>query len=426
MIPNVDNVMTGLQASSVISDLPINSSDEDLFSFGEWVEKFVNHIFVSEQPESIIVGLSGLWGSGKTSFLNLTEKKLSGFRINGNTVTTIRYVPWRVKNRESLISDFLPMLVETIKREASKDPSLRGQTSKLLKNVKKYAKTLKYVETGLRPIGKALSAVGLSDLERIVKILGSFRNAVNVGSIPNIEKLHQRAYRTLEELQIPVVVMIDDVDRLEPEEIVDVLRLVRATAQLPYITFILSYDQVHVIQAIDKVLNVDGQKFLEKFIQLPITVPQISQRQLDTLLEKNISQIIKTVIDYSDLLNNDSIKLRNIIEDIQSAGAIDTPRDVYRILNTCKYSLKSSNEIQNVETLIYLSVIQTKFPLVYNLLSRHIKQTVEKLEYSNVDDSYNLDIEDIVSLLGKDERRNDVVIKIIEKIMSNLRLESRQ
>ena len=410
--------MTDLQSPSIISDLPIKSREEDIFSFAPSAKELVKHIFEGQQPESLVVGLSGAWGSGKTSYLNLIEKELIDFKTNNKSVITLRFVPWRVKNRETLLSSFLPMLIDKINEEASKDPSLSNSVKKSLKRVRKYAKVLKFVETGLQPLAKVVPKGDSSSIELIGAIFKAIRTVFEPSTIPDIEQLHQEAYETLEKLQIPVLVMIDDVDRLEPTEIVDLLRLVRATAQLPFITFILSFDQIHVINAVNKVLNVDGQMFLEKFMQLSVTVPLIAQKSLNIILEDLLKEQVKKTDKYRSLNQDKEYNFDPVIDKIVAAEAIETPRDVYRIANTSDLKLKTDFRKFGQTSMIYLSVLATKFPLIYYPLIKFIEKQKIRISKSSTSQVKVFSIEEKLSRTEVNKEQFEAIKILIDNIIT--------
>ena len=119
------------------SDLPIQKSAEDQYEFASFANHVVDELFAGRQPESIVVGLSGSWGSGKTSLLNLMDERLEHLKSESKSVINIRYVPWRVKNREAIITSFLTLLVENIEEEMSKDPSVKLNIANSLDPLKK-------------------------------------------------------------------------------------------------------------------------------------------------------------------------------------------------------------------------------------------------------------------------------------------------
>ena len=418
--------MTDLKSPSIISDLPIKSREEDIFSFAPSAKELVEHIFEGQQPESLVVGLSGAWGSGKTSFLNLIEKELIDFKTNNKSVITLRYVPWRVKNRETLLSSFLPMLIDKINEEASKDPSLSDTVKKSLKRVRKYAKVLKFVETGLQPLAKVVPKGDSNSMELIGAIFKSIRTVFEPSTIPDIEQLHQEAYETLEKLQIPVLVMIDDVDRLEPTDIVDLLRLVRATAQLPFITFIMSFDLIHVIKAVNNVLNVDGQQFLEKFIQLPVTVPLIEQKTLNRKFEDLVVAQMYKAEKYITLIEDKKYEFEVVLDNIVAAEAIETPRDVYRIANTFDLKLKTDFRKFGLTSKIYLSVLATKFPLIYYPLIKFIEKEKIRVKKSSNSQVNFFSIEEKLSRTEVNKKQQVAIKNIIDYILAETIEETKQ
>ena len=406
----------------ISSDLPINGRNEDKFTFSPFAKKVVAHIFKEEQPESLVVGLSGRWGSGKTSLLNLIEEELTGITVNEKQIITLRYVPWRVEDRKSLLSNFLPLLIEKIEEEVEKSSSKSTEFSDLIQSVKKYVKALENTGPTLKAVAKILSAFGYSYVEKGLELIGDVNSALDSEKIPDIEQLHRIAYKALAELRIPIVVMIDDIDRLEPSEIVDLLRLVRATAQLPYITFIVAYDQNHVISAVEEMLNVNGEKFLEKFIQIPIAVPLVKQSMLNSLLIEYLQLLTDCIKENQDALEKQNKPISEIIDIIESTDAISTPRDVFRIVNTVNFRTNSEIEDINFETIIYLSVIQTKFPLVFEWLSNFIEKRKKELINATNVVKYNLD--DVKNLVDPDLSIYSSVKKLIETTLLSFRLEN--
>ena len=414
-------MMTDIQSSTIHSDLPIKSSEEDIFSFASSAKEVVDHIFKDQQPESLVVGLSGAWGSGKTSYLNLIENQLNGYKTNGKSVITLRYVPWRVKNRETLLSSFLPTLINRISEEATKDPSLSNALRKGLKSAEKYAKLLEILETGLKPLAKWMPKSSSTSVEAILDLTKVLRTVFEPATIPDIEQLHQEAYEALEKLKIPVLVTIDDIDRLEPTEIVDLLRLVRATAQLPYITFIMSYDQTHVIEAVNKVLNVDGQQFLEKFIQLPVAVPRIAQITLNKILEQILDFQINRYEDTNINAQNPSRTLTSIIEDIEATEALHTPRDIYRIVNTCDLKFKTDRFKYNIKNLIYLAVIETKFPVIYDSLIKFIDRNLIRSRRKIDIQTQDIEPKEIYKKIKLSKSKKVAIDVLIHSILSEIK-----
>ena len=416
--------MNQLHTSRISSDLPITGSTEDKFAFAPFAKELVAHIFSEEQPESLVVGLSGRWGSGKTSLLNLIDEQLTSSKVNDREIITLRYVPWRVEDRKSMLGNFLPLLTEKIEEVFEQSPIKSLNFSDLFQPVKNYVRALENAEPALKALAKILSAFGFSSLEKGLEVVKDISSAMNEEKTPDIEYLHQSAYEALMELKIPVVVMIDDIDRLEPNEIVDLLRLVRATAQLPYITFIMAYDQTHVISAVGDVLKVNGQEFVEKFVQLPIAVPVVDQSTLEIIVRECLTDLIEREDVAPYVIESKDRKILDVIDTIKKASAISTPRDVFRIINTVNFRLHSKTEELNFSTIIYLSVIQTKFPLLFEWLNKLIEKDKEDLKKATNNVKHNLD--EIKNLVEPYSSNFTSIKTLVENTLISFRMENSQ
>ena len=273
----------------VYADYPIKGSTEDQYEFTTYAKSAVKLFRSNTLPESYVVGVTGRWGTGKTSLLNLIAEQYRSLSTKEDPIIIFKFSPRLMKNREGLLANFLPLLIETIDNEATKSPILESRIKDKLSRVRKYAQGLKIVESGIEPIAKVLSAIGVPFIKKAFDEFKDLRtNLAEELPTPNIDELYDNAYNTLLELKLPIIVIIDDLDRLHPSEIIDILGLVRSTAPLPYITFFLSFDPIKVIEAIEKSLATNGKEYLEKFTQATLPVPVVSKKQI---LNNTVQQI---------------------------------------------------------------------------------------------------------------------------------------
>lgn len=399
----------------VSSDLPIQSAGEDAFGFVQFADDIVGHVFSDGQPESLIVGLSGVWGSGKTSLLNLIEERLSNFKIKDKPVLLFRYTPWRTKKSDSIVSNFLPLLVEKLDQELAKTSSDKSKFSSGLDHLKDYANALNQMEVGLKPLVKVLTALGLPLVGTIYETVSDVNASLLEEEKLDIEALYVKAYETLAGLQIPVVVLIDDLDRLEPMEIIDVLRLIRSTAQLPYITFFICYDQTNVIEAIENIHKVDGEKFIEKFVQLPISVPIVEQETIAKNLLEGVSHIIELL---KEIDREESEKIYDVFKLICDTDVINTPRDVIRVINTSAFRFKLYSQ-EHPELVVSAAVLQAKYPKAYDWVNKNIlsAQNRNKIRLENFKKNKSNELNELLKGSKSDyEAKNS----LIDLILSNL------
>ena len=97
-----------MKSKGLSNDTPINSSDNDLYSFSRLAERIADCICSANAEESsFAIGISGSWGSGKTSLINLIDSELSDRKSHSiNTPELLRFDPWRFNSQEQLLTEF--------------------------------------------------------------------------------------------------------------------------------------------------------------------------------------------------------------------------------------------------------------------------------------------------------------------------------
>lgn len=86
--------------------------------------------------------------------------------------------------------------------------------------------------------------------------------------------MRDKVSKALKKLDKPLIVVLDDIDRLSTPEIRDIFKLVRLTASFPNIIYILAFDRVRVEQALGE-QGISGRDYLEKILQLVADLPVI-------------------------------------------------------------------------------------------------------------------------------------------------------
>jgi hypothetical protein len=95
-------------------------------------------------------------------------------------------------------------------------------------------------------------------------------------------------------LDNPIIVVLDDIDRLQTSEIRDVFKLVRLTASFPNIIYLVAFDRVRVQEALSE-QGLPGRDYLEKILQVAIDLPaiptQVLNRQILSAVDGALSDI---------------------------------------------------------------------------------------------------------------------------------------
>ena len=351
------------------ADSPIKSREDDVYGFGPKVDGVVQQILSIDQSEGFVIGLTAPWGAGKTSMINLIEDQIkseSSKKTDCKEVQVMRFSPWLIGNYETLIASFLPMIADSLKSKIGPNKD----SDKVLR----YAKLATSTLIGASKIIEKLTMFKIPALEEFLEFLRQILNEPNGESNKkSINDIRQEAVKVLRKHKIPVVVVIDDLDRMEPQEIIEILRLVKSTAQLPYVTYILVYDEAKVEEAIKKKLKINGKGYLEKIVQLPINVPDISPYVLAEQIEQSISAKLaktgyKLVVDRN--IENDL--WGNVIRYLILSGLLKTPRDTSRITNRFVHRWLLLNGDVEPSDLLLIAIFSLKCPKVHEWIKNYL------------------------------------------------------
>ena len=236
---------------SIIGDNPIRAQEEDALGRFDLARSFAQQVLALDTANGAVVGVLGPWGSGKTSFVNLARDEFTSVGV-----PILDFNPWMFSGAEQLVESFFVELAAQLK---------------LLPELAEVGK-------GLEDYGEAFSGMGWLPLvgpwmERAsgaAKILGKVLQNRKQG----IGGRRGTVDKALAEIEMPIVVILDDIDRLSTSEIRDVFKLVRLTASFPNIVYIVAFDRERVEEALSE-QGVPGRAYLEKILQVAVDLPVV-------------------------------------------------------------------------------------------------------------------------------------------------------
>ena len=314
-------------------DLPIDGSESD--NNDKVVNTIIENISAFKPQKAFILGINGEWGNGKTSFLKRLEYQLKfGEKADEISPIIFWFNAWQHQNEKSLINNFFGQLKKELsKHSGNAKGSIDAYLTKLLAFInEKYSKGFTFISNDL-----------LNNPTTITDYYDEVNDLIN-------------------QVDRKVIVLVDDLDRLNQSEIVEVVRLLRNVANFSNTIFICGLDKEYVLKTADFDSN-----FLDKIFNLEIQLPKFHQKGLLIEFEdfvklssmdnkEEIITVFKSLfdLDISFPLSSDKEK-DNIKEEIYEPVPIvpglffESRRDVNRFYN---YLLTEINVLGNVKEVV--------------------------------------------------------------------------
>lgn len=316
------------------ADKPITKKEQDRFQRFNFSKRIAETIIQRKSDESIVFGLFGAWGEGKSSVINFID----GVLRQEEEIITIHLNPWRYTDEESLLYNFFERVATALDKE------LNTKRDKVAKFVKKYGGFIKFIGIDQTDISKAIADTKLEDFkERVDSFLSESRQRL--------------------------VIFIDDIDRLDKHEISVLFRLIKLTADFSKTVYILSFDESMVAAAIgERFGNGDinaGENFLEKIIQVPLTIPKAQPEAL----KKFCFDLLNNAIDSNGIeINQDDAN--RFVHRFSSnlINRLDTPRIAVRYCNTISFSIPLLQGEVNTADLMLIEALKVFYPKYYKFI----------------------------------------------------------
>lgn len=278
--------------SLLVQDKPIDSTKDDELGFSIFAERDSTIIKkIVNNEKSVVFGIEGGWGCGKTSYINLIKEDLE----KDPAINIIDFNPWMSSNIEMMITDFFSRMAEEVR------------DIRLTSTFRQYGKLLAKTD------GSGF-AEGIVDHICPDKDLASMLESIN---------------GCIKRLDLRFVIFIDDMDRLDKDEIMAVLKLVRNTASMYQTVFVLAYDIDYLTAQLRSYFGNNNEKiasdYIDKIINVTIKLPQEP---------KEGYLLLKSWVNNSKFVNEH--RERGITDDLPDkiANLIDSPRKAKGIFNS--------------------------------------------------------------------------------------------
>lgn len=324
----------------ILPDYPIENKKNDQLRRFPLASKVADLVHKFEGKQSFVIGIEGVWGSGKTSFINLALNEL----LEKENVIIVNFNPWNFTGQNELIADFFSSVLFSIKKEVGKD---------LIKTFRSYASKLKISFSPSIPV-PFFGSIGIGEIWRKeTKTLQEERSDIDA---------------KLRTLNKKIVIVIDDIDRLDKTETRLIMKLVKMTANFPNTIFLLAYDRNRVAERLCED-GWPGEEYLKKIVQVSFTLPEPDTQGLRKILFNDLDETIQAVYGEVRIEGNEEKRWHDILY----AGFGDlfkTIRDIKRYISSLRlnWSIMGKDDINMVDFMA-IEAIRVFSPRFYSAIS---------------------------------------------------------
>ncbi len=243
-----------------------NPSLDDFLGFDAVVDPIVKAIGTTN-VDPLAIGVHSPWGGGKSTVLNLLEKRLE----SAGRYVVLRTDPWQYDNHDDVRGSLIAEVLDQLGAAFQADATVKDRISDLFKRIS-------WTRVGLA-LGKGALTMQWKPDELIEaftpkarsddKSMSGFRDSFDklVAGLPDVDR---------------VVVMVDDLDRCLPPAVMATLEGIKLFLAVPKMVFVVAADQEMVRDSIAVSLGETNRsgafatRYLEKIVQLPVTLPRLA------------------------------------------------------------------------------------------------------------------------------------------------------
>ena len=315
-------------------ECPCTAEDEDLLGRRKEAQDLAEKIFQTDTSNAAFtLGLTAPWGAGKTSFMLAMKDYLE--KQHSDETILLDFNPWMYRKAPNLTQVFFEELSRTLAPYSS---ALASGFTRYVDHILDKDDSA-WLQLGARLLPQGFKAKSTSEQYEFLK--------------KEICKLRRK-----------IVIFIDDVDRLDGEELIELFSLIRnSSLSFPHMSYILAYDKEYVASQLQSKFNEHTYRYMEKILQEEYPLAKITPEQLEEALRLELKRI-----GYGDLWRD----IKN--SGLQLSYHLPTLRVIKRICNTLSSRRKELEGNVALFDWLIIELIRIQYPRVFDLLRVNYKR----------------------------------------------------
>lgn len=330
-----------------LDEKDIQDAQDDLLNRELIVRELTDAMQIDHNDHAFTIGLEGEWGSGKTSVINMAKAYIER-NIN---IKIIDFDPWYFGNEEAIVQAFYKEILNAI--------------------------GIKYDSFGLKQDIKRISSIiaGATTKTWITKLFDDYI------SYSELQKKREELERLLNDQNNIIVIIIDNLDRIDDKHILFLFKLISTFFDLPHTNYVLSYDEKRLDDIFNNSYKKINPKYKEKIINKIIRIPETSQANLKMIYTKCIENVLvkynkAKIDDISEYINFLSKKVKNL-------------RNFIRIMNSNLNRVFFYYENLDLNELLILELLRFRNKFIYEYIKQN--QSLFVMYDNEKNDTYYFD-----------------------------------
>ncbi|MBR4829715.1 MAG: hypothetical protein IKZ92_07940 [Muribaculaceae bacterium] len=331
-----------------IRDYPIDGS-EDFLGRSDIAHHEMEKLLATDTTKgSFTYGIDAPWGSGKTSFMIMMKELVCPNEENKqkptskyDNITIIDFNPWLYSEENDLVKVFMDELSKNLKQ----------YDLSLAKNIIDYS--------------KLLSAFNTDETKIIASLIDLVHHECT------LKEKKQQITEAIKRIQRKIVVFVDDLDRLDANEIMEMMKLIRNISDFPNMYFVAAYDKKYLIHCLNTIMPTKGADFIGKIFQHEYRLPPSS----------NIINSIAVPGYLEHLLSNDDhTKLFPKDGDKNQLPKISNLREAKRFTNSFSSHYANDMTDNKIKSYYLLEFFKIRYPLAFAFFESNWEMMITETE----------------------------------------------
>ena len=332
--PKQEGVNNSIRGFEV--ECPCTAEDEDLLGRRKEAQDLAEKIFQTDTSNAAFtLGLTAPWGAGKTSFMLAMQKYLRDNHCS--EIILLDFNPWMYRKAPNLTQIFFEELSRAL---APYNSALASGFTRYVDHILDKDDSA-WLQLGVRLLPQGFKTKSTSEQYEFLK--------------KEIGKLGRK-----------IMIFIDDVDRLDSEELIELFSLIRnSSLSFPNMSYILTYDKEYVASQLQNKFDAHTYRYMEKILQEEYLLAKITPEQLEEALRLELKRI-----GYGDLWRD----IKN--SGLQLSHHLPTLRVIKRICNTLSSRRKELESNVALFDWFIIELIRIQYPDLFNFLKGNYEQTL--------------------------------------------------